>query len=108
MSYQRALWGRYQLLELRERVRPDASPAGDIVGVTSSTALPPVDVVDMREELKAGNRSIFSRPLQLGLYQALEQGRAGDPLPQPPRHAPASCSAATAASCRSAPPAPSP
>jgi primosomal protein N' (replication factor Y) len=28
----------------------------------------------MREELKTGNRSVFSRPLQLGLYQALERG----------------------------------
>lgn len=29
--------------------------------------LPPVDVIDMREELKAGNRSIFSRSLQAAL-----------------------------------------
>jgi primosomal protein N' (replication factor Y) len=31
--------------------------------------LPPVHVVDMREELKAGNRSMFSR----GLYKAIEE-----------------------------------
>ncbi len=36
--------------------------------------LPPVRIVDMREELKAGNRSIFSRALQAGLDQVLEQG----------------------------------
>jgi primosomal protein N' (replication factor Y) len=37
------------------------------------TDLPPVEVVDMREELKAGNRSIFSRQLQQGLQQILDQ-----------------------------------
>ncbi|WP_353672708.1 primosomal protein N' [Synechocystis sp. LKSZ1] len=31
--------------------------------------LPPVTLVDMREELKTGNRSIFSRPLQAALTQ---------------------------------------
>jgi primosomal protein N' (replication factor Y) len=34
--------------------------------------LPPVNVVDMREELKAGNRSIFSRPLQEAIKQVIE------------------------------------
>ena len=73
-SYQRALWGRYQLLELRERVRPVLSHDGSIIDVNSSTALPPVEVVDMREELKSGNRTIFSRPLQAGLHETLERG----------------------------------
>lgn len=36
--------------------------------------LPPVHVVDMRQELRAGNRSIFSRSLQQGLQQALAHG----------------------------------
>lgn len=36
--------------------------------------LPPVDIVDMREELKAGNRSMFSRPLHTALQQCLERG----------------------------------
>ena len=73
VSYQRALWQRYNLLELKERVRPVLS-GSEVVGVTTSTELPPVDVVDMREELKGGNRSVFSRSLQIGLYQALERG----------------------------------
>ncbi len=34
--------------------------------------LPPVKVVDMREELKAGNRSIFSRALRESLQRVLE------------------------------------
>jgi primosomal protein N' (replication factor Y) len=37
--------------------------------------LPPVSIVDMRLELKSGNRSIFSRPLQSALAQVLEQGQ---------------------------------
>ncbi len=73
-SLQRALWRRYELLELKERVRPVLSASGAVLGVSSSTALPPVEVVDMREELKSGNRTIFSRPLQLGLHETLERG----------------------------------
>ncbi len=39
------------------------------------TDLPPVHVVDMREELKVGNRSIFSRRLQHSLEEVLEKGQ---------------------------------
>ncbi|HEU0073014.1 MAG TPA: primosomal protein N' [Dehalococcoidia bacterium] len=74
VSYQKALWGTHRLLELKERVRPVRDLDGNVVSVHSSTVLPPVDVVDMREELKSGNRSIFSRSLQIGLHQALEKG----------------------------------
>ncbi len=35
--------------------------------------VPPVDLVDMRDELKAGNTSIFSRPLQAALHKVLER-----------------------------------
>jgi primosomal protein N' (replication factor Y) (superfamily II helicase) len=73
VSYQKALWGTHKLIELRERVRPVRDAAGNVLSVQSSTVLPPVDVVDMREELKGGNRSIFSRSLQIGLHQALEK-----------------------------------
>jgi primosomal protein N' (replication factor Y) (superfamily II helicase) len=34
-----------------------------------SRPLPPVEIVDLRQELKEGNRSIFSRPLQQALRQ---------------------------------------
>jgi primosomal protein N' (replication factor Y) len=37
-----------------------------------TVGLPPVQVVDMRAELKAGNRSIFSRALQNAVDQALD------------------------------------
>lgn len=36
--------------------------------------LPPVQIIDMRQELKAGNRSIFSRALQNTLEQILQEG----------------------------------
>ena len=50
-SYTKALKGQYKLLVLRERAREDA-------------CLPQVEIVDLREELRAGNRSIFSRRLK--------------------------------------------
>jgi primosomal protein N' (replication factor Y) len=36
--------------------------------------LPPVRIVDMRQELKAGNRSLFSRPLRQALGECLGAG----------------------------------
>ena len=41
-------------------------------GEAETIDLPKVHVVDMREELKSGNRSIFSQSLQLALGQVLE------------------------------------
>jgi primosomal protein N' (replication factor Y) len=73
VTYQQAMWGHHTLLELTERVRPVLDAAGTTLRVTTSTVLPPVEVVDMREELKSGNRSMFSRSLQLGLHQALNR-----------------------------------
>ncbi len=40
-----------------------------------SRPLPPVKIVDMREELKQGNRSIFSRPLQEALKTLKEENQ---------------------------------
>ncbi|MBE9066911.1 primosomal protein N' [Leptolyngbya cf. ectocarpi LEGE 11479] len=39
--------------------------------------LPPVNVVDMRLELQAGNRSVFSRPLQTALEKMQHRGEQG-------------------------------
>ncbi len=36
--------------------------------------LPPVEIVDLREELKSGNRTIFSRALQQGIEKTLKAG----------------------------------
>jgi primosomal protein N' (replication factor Y) len=39
--------------------------------------MPPVEIVDMRQELQQGNRSIFSRSLQSALQQLHQQGQQG-------------------------------
>jgi primosomal protein N' (replication factor Y) (superfamily II helicase) len=52
--------GKIHKLELPERV--------------TDSILPPVHVVDMREELKNGNRGIFSRALGESLAEVLERG----------------------------------
>jgi primosomal protein N' (replication factor Y) len=59
-TYYRAQQGDYQLLRLPERVTP-----------RDGTALPQVEIVDMREELKAGVRSLFSRSLSEAISQAV-------------------------------------
>lgn len=59
-SYYKADTGRYRLVTLEHRV--DRRP------------MPHVDLVDMREELRSGNRSIFSRTLQEALDQTLAAG----------------------------------
>jgi primosomal protein N' (replication factor Y) len=43
----------------------------------NSRPMPPVEIVDMRQELQQGNRSIFSRSLQSALQQLQEQGQQG-------------------------------
>jgi primosomal protein N' (replication factor Y) len=55
-----------------ERIRPQA--LDDESTEARFTSLPPVQVVDMRQELRAGNRSIFSRALQESMEVALGAG----------------------------------
>ncbi len=62
-SFHKAQQGEYQLVELKERI----SPRG-------YSPLPEVTVVDFREELKAGNTSLFSRSLLAAMQAALAQG----------------------------------
>ncbi|WP_424765860.1 primosomal protein N' [Paenibacillus sp. sgz302251] len=50
---------------------PALLPMPDRVG---SRPMPPVTVIDMREELKEGNRSMFSRLLHSSLAERLERG----------------------------------
>lgn len=59
-SYYLAETGVYRLLELPERLTP-----------YHGAPLPAVQVIDLRIELKAGNRSIFSSALQDGIRRAL-------------------------------------
>ncbi len=77
--------GKYHLLSMprrilghRERVDGQSERLGIQTnyvahdGDSSTIDLPPVRVVDMRQELRAGNRSIFSRPLGKALSDVLE------------------------------------
>jgi primosomal protein N' (replication factor Y) len=56
---------------------PEESCYHDLDGELQTTSLPEVEVVDMRSELRQGNRSIFSRALQESLYSTLEKGQQG-------------------------------
>ena len=60
-SYYRSQHGTYRLLELNERIT---------TGTVS--ALPPVEIVDLKDELKAGNISLFSRSLHSAMEAALK------------------------------------
>lgn len=60
-AYFRAQSGEYRLFTLKERL--------------TGGELPTVDIVDLREELKEGNRSIFSRRLQELLEDRLKKGQ---------------------------------
>ena len=61
LTYYRAQSGRYQLLELPERVQ--------------NRPLPNVEIVDMRAEFQAGNNGIFSGRLVQLLGECVEQNR---------------------------------
>lgn len=68
MTYHEAELGRIQRIELHERV----VPSGD--GGTTIGTLPRVSVVDMREELRTGNRGVFSFSLRRAVKSALSEG----------------------------------
>lgn len=61
VSTYRADQGIYKRIILKERY--------------NKMALPSVKIVDMREELKAGNKSIFSRDLYENMQKCLEEGQ---------------------------------
>ena len=68
----RAHEGTLRLLELPHRfatAAPVPGPRGPAV-----TGLPVIRVVDLRQELRAGNRSIFSRALRQALEHTLQAG----------------------------------
>ena len=90
-SFESARRGRLRLLELPERVEvarqrerrphPGPVPLGEGQGedyfakrtasLSVDLGLPPVDLVDLRAELRAGNRSIFSTALRNAIELAL-------------------------------------
>jgi len=89
VTYRRAERGEFRLLSLPSRILahtkhlavqkgllkrgkhiPQPPPGADFVALP----LPRVEVIDLREELKAGNRTIFSRALQDGIRKTLQRG----------------------------------
>jgi len=62
-TFYHAQRGDYRLLQLPRRVTP-----------RDGSAMPQVEVVDLREELKAGNRSLFSRSLSQAMGKAVANG----------------------------------
>lgn len=62
-SFHKAQEGEYQLVQLKERITP-----------RGYSPLPEVAVVDLREELKAGNTSMFSRSLLAAMKDTLAEG----------------------------------
>ncbi len=69
VSYHAALRGRVGLLTLPDRVRA-ASTEGPLLG-----DMPSVEVVDMRRELREGNRGAFSRRLDESMLECLDGGQ---------------------------------
>jgi len=61
-TYYHAKTGDYTLLELPERLTP-----------RPGSPMPNIELVDLREELKSGNRSMFSHSLREAMGQALSQ-----------------------------------
>lgn len=91
VSYRRAQQGTYRLLHLPRRImghrrgieqqraryrieeaRSRMREVGEGYDEAMYMDLPPVGVVDLRQELKAGNRSIFSRALRDAMSEALD------------------------------------
>ncbi len=68
-QYYSAKRGNWQHLILPKRVTTFTNTPPDL---SDDPGLPPMDIVDMREELKAGVRSMFSRTLQQSLKHILE------------------------------------
>ncbi len=69
-SYRRALGGRVKMLRLPHRV----ASGGDPARAPRHRGLAETQVVDMRRELREGNRHFFSRTLQSALGRSIEAG----------------------------------
>ena len=99
VSYHQAKLGHYKLMSLPKRVlahvdhvtvqerliqkqrqKGKMSPISLSAHLTvdqsdlTSLPMPTVELVDLREELRAGNRTIFSRALQKAMYETLQRG----------------------------------
>ena len=89
VTYHKAKSGRYELLELPKRVmghRQRLDSQAHRLQIQNhyqhhstdpddalTIPLPPIQVVDLRQELRAGNRSIFSRAMEKAITETLER-----------------------------------
>lgn len=69
-SYYRATRGRHRLIELPRRIGAPANNGAK----GSAQGLASVEICDMRQELREGNRNMFSRSLSKALQGCVEQG----------------------------------
>ena len=60
VSYHKAITGKYQLLEMLERA--------------NGQKLPPIEVVDMTNEIRLGNPDIFSNALKVAMEKCFKEG----------------------------------
>ena len=76
-SYYAAQQGQLTLLNMPRRVMGHgAVPSAELADTPVAYGeMPPVEIVDMRLELRAGNRSILSRSLQSELHATLDAGQ---------------------------------
>lgn len=58
-SYHKAMTGVYNLIEMKERI--------------NKKPLPPINIIDMTEEVRMGNNSIFSRALEEAIRKTLSE-----------------------------------
>jgi primosomal protein N' (replication factor Y) len=74
-TYYAARRGEMRLLALPQRVLGHAGAQDPLFPPEMAAGLPQVRIVDMRQELRAGNRSMFSRLLSEGITRALAAGQ---------------------------------
>ncbi len=86
MGHRRRIEGQAERLSVASRYQPlvangdgangDTANGDDIMRLDEALTipLPPIQVVDMRQELRAGNRSVFSRALETAVSETLERG----------------------------------
>ncbi|MCL5256993.1 MAG: primosomal protein N' [Chloroflexi bacterium] len=72
VSYYKAVHGDYKLLTLKSRVVGAGPGMGGYA--PAKTEMPRVEIVDMREELRAGNSGIISSRLRTSIASALRSG----------------------------------
>lgn len=70
MGHRSRIESQAERLQIQSRYAHDEQDPEETVSIP----LPPVQVVDLRQELRAGNRSVFSRALQSAVDETLERG----------------------------------